>query len=453
MNYKDYFKGKRILVLGLGDDLEMLSEIRFLIKNKAQISVFDLRSEARLSRALIVLKSLGVNDIHTGLPLPHEIPDIDMVLMSQSIPYHSRILDRIRAKGIPIEYPETLLIKLAPAVTTIGVTGCAGTSTVSHLIYNSLLRIFNHMHGERVYMVNPDSQSSTIALIKNIKKGDALVIRIPENQIYHYVDSRVCPNVMVVTVLEHTVGAHKNTHSIRFKQACGALLDLQTYNNFLIGSNEVINGLRPYMQGQAKSKILRTGTSLIPKDWYVSTLGMHMKENYALVLRVGELFKVPIDTMRDILENFKGLKGRFEHMRKGGVTIYNDSYSRCPISVLAGLISLKEEAHTTYNRIIVILGGSGGDITPQVVNLIDTHAHRVIVLPGSAYIHTHHYKQQNNQAYELADSVDDAFKRAYSCADKNDCIVFSPGSEPYGLFTSRNDRYEYVQTLIRKNLR
>ncbi|MDO8430413.1 MAG: hypothetical protein Q7S72_00265 [Candidatus Taylorbacteria bacterium] len=44
MNYKEFFNKKKIAVIGLGPHGEMISDIKFLLLNKASVSVYDIRS-------------------------------------------------------------------------------------------------------------------------------------------------------------------------------------------------------------------------------------------------------------------------------------------------------------------------------------------------------------------------------------------------------------------------
>jgi UDP-N-acetylmuramoylalanine-D-glutamate ligase len=449
VNYKDYFKGKKILVIGLGDELEMLSEIRFLLKHKAQVLVFDHRSEQRISRALIPLKALGVEEIVCGIPLPQNIPQVDMVLVSHSVPYESKILDRVRAAGIPIEYPETLVLKLVPSITVIGIVGYAGTSTVTHLVSKILDKVFQSRDAEKVHTINPESQTSTLALLKSISKGDIVVSRIPESQARMYVESRICPHVLVITSLQRTVGTHRGSNQTQFslKELCGEMLAMQTYNSFLVATDEVIDGLKMHVEGQ-RSKILRTGTVVIPQDWLLSVDGQHMRENIALAVRVAELFKIPLDTSREVIEPFTGLKGRLEPVKKpgGGIMAYNDSYSTCMVSVMAAAVTC-----ATDSPVILVTGGKGSDITTQALSFLQSYVSKVIFLPGSSNIRLHKHYANSDSQYEFADSLDDAIRRAYACRNKDQKIVVSPGTEHYGQADSRRDRYEIVQLLLKKH--
>ena len=59
MTSRNYFQGKRIAVIGLGPHGE-ISDAKFLIKENALVSVYDLRSEARLKEHIVYLREAGL---------------------------------------------------------------------------------------------------------------------------------------------------------------------------------------------------------------------------------------------------------------------------------------------------------------------------------------------------------------------------------------------------------
>ena len=66
MASRDYFKAKRIAVVGLGPRGEMVTDVKFLIKAGALVAVYDLRSEARLKSHLVFLRSIGLANYVCG---------------------------------------------------------------------------------------------------------------------------------------------------------------------------------------------------------------------------------------------------------------------------------------------------------------------------------------------------------------------------------------------------
>ena len=79
---------------------------------------------------------------------------------------------------------------------------------------------------------------------------------------------------------------------------------------------EFIDILKKQPQNSSKAKILRTHVSLIPQTWNINMKGgVHNLTNAALALQTADLFKVPHDIVREVLQNFDGLKGHIEFLK------------------------------------------------------------------------------------------------------------------------------------------
>src|ERR1035437_8942284 len=130
MASRDFFKGKRVAVVGLGPYGEMVEDVKYLIKMGALVAVYDLRSEARLKSHLIFLRSIGLANYVCGSIPVDDLFDMDMIILSHEYPRDSSFLKEVVARKIPVEYPETVFFKQAPPVSVIGVMGMCGKSTV-----------------------------------------------------------------------------------------------------------------------------------------------------------------------------------------------------------------------------------------------------------------------------------------------------------------------------------
>ena len=81
MSSRDFFKGKRIAVIGLGPQGEMLSDIKFLIKSGAIISVYDLRSESRVKEYINVLREVGLASYICGSIPADDLLDMELIIL------------------------------------------------------------------------------------------------------------------------------------------------------------------------------------------------------------------------------------------------------------------------------------------------------------------------------------------------------------------------------------
>ena len=242
MSSRDYFKGKRIAVVGLGAHGEMVEDVKYLIKAGAWVSIYDLKSEARLKDDLVFLRSVGLANYVCGSIPPEDLLDMDVIVLSHEYPRDSSFLKGIRMhndhaeennkKKIAIEYPETLFFKLAPPVTLVGVMGPCGKSTIMSILGPMLEHVCKEHGGQSLFTIDTESSDGSLAHLKKAKSGDIELMRIPDVLLADLHAMRISPHVAVFTGVP---GKGSYTAS-PFE-----ILAHQTYNNFLIASDEVID--------------------------------------------------------------------------------------------------------------------------------------------------------------------------------------------------------------------
>src|SRR5882724_7387767 len=98
MRVRDYFMGKRIAVIGLGPEGEMLADIKFMVKASALVSVYDLKTEARLGDSMTELRGLGLANCICGSVPADDLLDMDLIILSHEYPRTSSFLADARKK-------------------------------------------------------------------------------------------------------------------------------------------------------------------------------------------------------------------------------------------------------------------------------------------------------------------------------------------------------------------
>ena len=413
MNYKDFFKDKKISVVGLGPHGEMTADIKFLLRLGTHISLYDTRSEARLLGFLPDLIQSGLTDYNLGKISAEDFSGSDLIILSPEISRRAGFLKKATSDGIRIEFANVLFMKLTPPITLIGIMGSCGKSTVSRMLYGILKQSFVEYEDQGLYFIDPDLPNGALTHLKKIKPGDVVLARITEEMIKEYHAERISPHVAVIT------------SPISFD-----LIKYQTYNNFIVAPDVVVDAIRDTAGFAPKGKMLRT-----------------KNDNASLAIQTSQLFKVPQEVAKRITDEFSGLKGRQEFVKKvSGIEFYNDAASVTPSATLFALQKFSIE-----KNIILIFGGAytGHDYS-ELIEKIPEYAHAVILLPGSASLGFRtEVEALKNIRFLQSPTMEDAVVMAKEYGKKGDRVVFSPGCEAIGIHISRRERGEKFVKAIR----
>jgi UDP-N-acetylmuramoylalanine--D-glutamate ligase len=433
MTSRDYFKSKRIAVVGLGPHGEMVDDVKFMIKAGALVSIYDLKSEVRLKSHLVLLRSLGLANYVCGSIPADDLLDMDMIILSHEYPRESTFLKSPKEKKIPIEYPETLFFKLAPPVTVVGVMGACGKSTVISMLRPMIEEACADFQGQGFFVIDADSSDGILFNLRKIKNGDVVLLRIIEPMVAELHALRISPQVVVFTTPPSMVHSDRSFFDI---------IQYQTYNNYIVANDEVIDMIRD-LKIQSKSKMLRTKASLVPDSWLDGDRSMgirldHNRESAALALQVAKLFKVDDEMAERIFMNWKPLKGHIEFVKKiKSIEFYNDTAS---INSCSTEIALRSFADN--KNVVLIFGGAKSACDyRRLYDMLPRYAHSVILIPGSGTV-VERMALGNIKDVEVisAPSIEEAVRLALEHSKKGDKVLFSPGFESGGLYGSSRER-------------
>ena len=466
-HWQDFFKGKKITLMGLGLLGRGVGDAEFLARHGAELIVTDLKSAEELKPSLERLSAFSNITYHLD---GHTLEDFsaeggrarsDFVLKAAGVPLDSPYIAEARKTGVPVEMDASLFAKLAPAgVTLIGVTGTRGKSTTATLIYEILKTA-----GKRVFLGGNIKDMATLPLLEKVREGDFVVLELDSWQLRGFGDAKISPHIAVFTTfLPDHMNYYKNDMKAYFEDKALIFRNQKPEDHLIVGED-----IAGQYEWSTAGKLHVAKRADIPSDWLAFAPGDHNRLNASCARAVAGILKVPALVSSKVLQNFHGLAGRME-LRQiiDGVAYYNDTNATTPDATVAALRALGRG-----KNVVLIMGGSdkGLDMSGLVAE-IPKSCKAVVLLPGTGtdkllvtcnakrvtqekdndvLLHATRYTLQGVQTY-LTKNLSDALTTARNLAIKGDIVLFSPAfasfGPPPGGFKNEYDRGEQFNKML-----
>ncbi|MDD3662629.1 MAG: UDP-N-acetylmuramoyl-L-alanine--D-glutamate ligase [Candidatus Pacebacteria bacterium] len=451
-NYKKFFKGKKITVMGLGLLGRGLGYTKFLAEclsaqaGDADLIVTDLKNKKQLATSLKSLKKYKNIKFVLGEHRLEDFRDRDMILKAAGVPLDSIYIREARKNRIPIEMDVSLFVKLAPNVKIIGVTGTRGKSMTTTLIYEILSK---NIKNKKVYVGGNLRGVATLPLLKKVKEGDILVCELDSWQLQGFGDSKVSPNISVFTsFMPDHMNYYKDSMKKYFDDKANIFRN-QKKDNVLI--------IRPGMKKFIKKSDVRGNFIVVnPKnveDWEFNVLGRHHRENLACAVEVAKQFNIPVSKIKKTVASFKDLEGRMQLLKTyKGIKIYNDNNATTPEATIAGLeaLNIPNPQGLAKKKVVLICGGADKNLPLEnLTKMINKNCKTVVFLSGSGtdkFLSSQNLRVENYQVKDLGEAV----KIALSKSKKGDTILFSPAFASFGMFNNEYERNDLFMKIIKK---
>jgi len=457
MNYKTFFKNKKITIVGLGLLGRGIGVVKFLAKNGADLIVTDLKTKEQLSSSL---KKLAVFKNIKYVLGEHRLEDFrnrDMVIKAAGVPLDSPFIAEAKKNKIPIEMDASLFAKLAPTgVKIIGVTGTRGKSMVTHLLYEILKENFG---SSKVHLGGNVRGIATLPLLKKVKPGDFVVMELDSWQLQGFGESRLSPSVALFTTF---LSDHQNYYKNSMEQYFADKANIyrwQAKDDILLARPQVATEIKEKDKVGIKGRFKVIKKSDLPANWKHNLLGEHNLENIALALSAARELGALDKVSKKAIAAFPGLPGRLEFIKeKGGIKYYNDTNATTPDAVLVALAALKK-----YKGKIILLGG-GADknldyatyakaVRQNVKALAlfrGTATDKILEVLWSRSVLGRSRTDLDQNKVEVFDNIREAFAWAKAQAKRGDIILLSPGAASFGVFKNEYDRGDQFNKLVKR---
>lgn len=428
-SYKDFFKGKRVTVMGLGLLGRGVGDVAFLAQMGAKVIVTDKKTKAELAPSLKLLSKYKNIKYTLGSHREADFTRADMVIKAAGVPLQSPFIDSVKKAGVPVYMSTALFAQFAKekGAILVGITGTRGKSTTTHLIAHILKGA-----GKRVHLGGNVRGVATLPQIKNVKAGDICVLELDSWQLQGFADLKIALDVAVFTSFMQDHLNYYKSMSLYFKDKAGIYLN-QTKDDVLVAgptASPLIKKDFKHVHGH----FIAVNESDVPKGWKSNLLGAHNDENSACAISAARALGLSEALIKKGLASFKPVEGRLEFMRNvRGVAIYNDNNGTTPDATIAALKAMPKRGKT-----ILIMGGSDKGISfKNLTAEIKRAKVTLVLLPGSG---TEAFKKEWKGGFVEVPSMEEAVKVAYGIAKKGDRVLLSPACASFGLFTNEYDR-------------
>ncbi|MDP3956424.1 MAG: UDP-N-acetylmuramoyl-L-alanine--D-glutamate ligase [bacterium] len=492
MTFDYKFENKKIAALGFAVEGE--SAVDFLLRQKADITVFDEKKEEDFeAEKLQKYKTVGVKFVFGPFG---DLTSFDVIVRSPGVNPNIKSLEEARQKGIPVVTGIDIFLNISPAY-VIGVTGTKGKGTTSTLIYEMLKK-----EKSEIYL-GGNIGTPPLSFLDILTPQSTVVLELSSFQLFDVTKS---PNIAVVLMVtsEHmdfhaseeeyaaakgnilkfqkpgdgsaprqstsavsgstelTVEAsvpngsgqagsphsyavinvdYENSRRMR-EAACVPVFEVSRKQTVSMGAYIKDGALIFVSQDGKKEKIINTGDVFIP--------GKHNLENIGAAVTVAKILGISNESITEVLKTFKGLKYRLQFVRDvNGVRYYNDSCGTRPESTIAAIRAFR-------NQKIIILGGSskGSDFSELAKIISEEKTIKTIIGIGVEWPRIKEALRgagvTQPEIIENCTSMGVIVETAASEARAGDVVILSPACASFDMFKDYKDRGNQFEEAVLK---
>ncbi len=426
---ENFFKGKRVLILGLGR--EGRSTLDILKNIDCTIGIADKNLEPT--------SELMEYELYLGESYLDCLEKFDIIMKSPGIALLDKVSENIKEK---ITSQTDLLLRFRKN-TIIGITGTKGKSTTSSLTCHILSEcgknavLIGNIGIPPLERINEFEDDTIIVCemschqLEYVKASPdiAVLLNVFEEHLDHYVDFNAYKNAKenIYHYMNENGTLIIGSDCVHGDLGCDvvtASLECNEADIFVTADILSINGVEIPLSG--------ISTKLI---------GHHNFYNIGIAVCIALTLGCDKEEALKAVASFSGLPHRLENAGTfGGVQYINDSISTCPSTAIAAVKSF-DKVDT------IIIGGMdrGIDYTELVNFLNDSDIENVILLPDSGYRIFPQLEGGKRSIYK-AESLIDAVRHAKKVT-KVRCLL-SPAAASYGFYKNFEERGEHFKKLV-----
>lgn len=446
-NLIEYFKNKKILILGFGKEGQ--STYKLIRKYLKEQTIYISDKRVNFQNDYEFLKNDNNLIYISGENYLENLNNYDIIMKAPGISFLGVDTKEYFHK---IKSQLELLLEFFD-VFTIGITGTKGKSTTSSLIYkvlqdqNKKSKLLGNI-GEPVFDEIDNLQEDTILILEmsshqleymELSTNIAILLNVYEEHLDHY------------GCFEKYANAKCNIYKYQTKS------DYLLYNS----DNEILNKLvkdtksRTYkvsLEDKNDSDIYLKNDKIYFKDkdiYDINTkrnlVGEYNLNNIMFVLGVSEILKLDINKTIKSISEFKTLKHRLELVGKyDGVYYYDNSIGTVPMATMEAVNALKDVD-------TLIIGGMDRGINYKdfIEFLNNSNIKNIICMPKTGHDIARELREEKKQKVE---TLEEAVMVAKRVTEKEKICLLSPAAASYGFFKNFEEKGNIYKELVKGNL-
>lgn len=437
MDFTDYFKGKKVTVMGLGLLGRGVGDAAYIAEaGAAEVIVTDLKTEEELAASVGQLRGYENVTLVLGEHRTEDFADRDFVLVGAGVPQDSPYLMTAKGAGVQLKQSAALFAELS-GIPVIGVTGTRGKSTVSQMIHHTL----SLATGEQIILGGNIRGVSNLQLLKVVGEDSLAVMELDSWQLQGFGWAGISPQIAVFTnFMEDHMNYYKGDMDAYFADKANIFRN-QEDTGVLITTPEVFERAKQ-TDITLRGEVVLADSSVIPEDCLLAMPGEHNRLNAALAYEALKAISLSDEHIFEGLTTFSGVEGRLQYVKTvDNVRIYNDNNATTPQATIAAL----ETLDLGNKNIVLIAGGAYKEVNPQpLVEKLAQHCKRVILIPGTG---TDMLLQAGAEAL-VVENLTQAVEEARLVAENADVILFSPGFASFGQYVNEYERNDEFMKLV-----
>ena len=458
----DDYRGRRVLVMGLGAFGGGIGAVKFLVARGAVVTVTDLRSPESLADSLKSLDETPPDRLVLGRHDEDDFLNAELLVVSPAVKRDATLLNVARAAGVPITSEMNLFWKWnrAPVIAVTGSNGKSTTTAMTHAIVECFLK---QQSGRRAWL-GGNIGASLLPLVDQIQPDDLVVLELSSFQLADLDRLQVSPHVAVVTnFAPNHLDWHPDLNHYRGSKQ--AILRWQGEDDVAVLNDDdsdvaqwSTHGIRRGFRLRAnvgEGAFLRGDDAIIRMDdeevavplrEWVKLPGLHNIANALGATVAAMSVGANLDHVRNALENYQPLPHRLQFVAEvDGRRFYNDSLATTPEST--------EVALAAFERPIVLLAGGYDKHVDlgQMASAIARQVKAVSLMGQTAPVlkaSIESCKDRVCQVSEPQPSFATAFAWAVEKSAPGDVVLLSPGCASYDWFRNFADRGAQFTELV-----